>query len=593
MRNLQNRHLATVLSAGLIASLAWGCGQKDASNAHQVPDAAIGTKPVRGGELTVRLSSPPTTFNYLLAADEATIITSQYLLTSRLVEFDHRTQQFVPGLAEALNTAADGRTVEIVLREGLRFSDGNDLTVDDVIFTLNAIYDKRSEAAGLRDAMLIEDKPIESRRIDDRRMILIFPRSVASVESYLVNLGVLPSHVLRADMDAGKLATAWKITSPPESVVSSGPFILTNVKPGERIELGRNPHYWKQDSNNERLPYLDRLILQVAVDPNNTLIQLKQGAIDLADRIRGSDLSALSQEEGPVRAVSSGPGLGVDHLWFNLNVNDPKGRPLDNSEKRAWFADSRFRRAVAMAVDRDSIASLTLQGLATPLHGFVSPANRVWLNERLPRIAYDLETAEKLLEEAGFRRTGTEENPALLDTAGRPVEFTVVVPAENEPRLLMASVIQHDLGKLGIKMRIAPLEFAALTKKWTETYEYDAALLGIAQGDIEPSSYQSFLLSSGDTHQWRPNQKSPVTGWEAKIDRLFAEQATERDASRRRALFDEIQLIMQDEMPVIPIVARHVTAAATKRVGNFAPSSILPYSLWNADELFVNASPAR
>ena len=79
----------------------------------------------RGGKLVYRVSSPPKTFNYLLANDEPSILTAFFLLNSRLVEFDHSTQTYVPGLAEAWTTGADRRSVDIRLRDGLSFRTGN------------------------------------------------------------------------------------------------------------------------------------------------------------------------------------------------------------------------------------------------------------------------------------------------------------------------------------------------------------------------------------------------------------------------------------------------------------------------------------
>ena len=240
-----------------------------------------------------------------------------------------------------------------------------------------------------------------------------------------------------------------------------------------------------------------------------------------------------------------------------------------------------------MAVDRDSIAKSTLRGLATPLYGVVSPANRVWADPDLPKIAYDLEQAASLLQEAGFTRRGPANAPELVDAQGNRVEFSLLVPAENEPRKLMAAVIQEDLAKLGIRMRVVPTEFAAVTNAWTKSYDYDAILLGLSVTDLEPSTYANLLLSSGGTHHWRPNQKSPATEWETKVDQLFAEQARESDPEKRKAKFHEIQRILADTSPVIPIVTRHVVSAANLRVGNFSPSPMFPYSMWNAEELFI------
>lgn len=564
-----------------------GCGQPPAANSPTAAKIEPKTTGTRGGKLTYRLTAAPKTFNYLLAEDEASIVTAFYMLTSRLVEFDHRTQKFVPGLAETWTTAADGRTVDIRLREGLKFSDGNNLTTDDVIFTLTAIYDERTKSPAFRDAMLVGNKPIETKRVNDRELQMIFPKPVASAENYLVNLGVLPSHALEADLKAGKLAEAWKINAPPQSIVASGPFVVEAATPGERIEYARNPHYWKKDETGTQLPYIDKFAIEVIPDANNTFVRLSQASLDIADRIRPTDYNELTKTPGQMRAFDVGPGLGIDHLWFNLNAADPAGKPLDNQTKRGWFADKRFRQAVASAIDRESITSVTLQGLASPLHGLVSPANKVWLSPDLAKIEYSLAKAGQLLKDAGFQKGGTAEAPVLIDAQNNPVEFTLIVPAENEPRKLMAAVIQQDLSRLGIKMQVVPIEFPAVTERWTKSYDYDAILLGLSQTDIEPSSYANFLLSSAPTHQWQPKQKTPATEWEARIDKLFAEQAVELDQTKRLALFAEIQKIMRDEMPVIPIAARHVVSAAHTKIGNYSPSSILPYSLWNVDELFI------
>ena len=540
----------------------------------------------RGGKLVYRVSSPPKTFNYLLANDEPSILTAFFLLNSRLVEFDHSTQSYVPGLAESWTTGSDHRSVDVRLRDGLMFSDGRPLTSNDVAFTLEAAYDERNKAELFRDALLVNGKPISVKVIDDRRLQLVFPETISAPDNYLYNIGVLPRNALEADQKTGRLSEAWKITAPPASVVSSGPFIVASATAAEEIVFKRNPYYWKRDAQGTQLPYLDELTLKVVPDANQARVGLDQTTIDIVDRIRPTDYASLQNAAGAVRALDAGPGLAVDYIWFNLNPAKADGTPL-NQVKLTWFLDSRFRKAVSLAVDRDSIARSTLQGLATPLYGLVSPANRIWANPDLPKIAYDLVQAASLLEQAGFTKRGTVAAPELVDAHGNRVEFSLLVPAESEPRKLMAAVIQEDLARLGIKLHVVPIEFAAITNAWTRSYEYDAILLGLSVTDLEPSTYANVLLSSGDAHQWKPHQKSPATEWEAKIDQLFAEQARESDLTKRKSKFYEIQRIVADASPIIPIVSRHVVSAANSRVGNFAPSPMFPFSMWNADELFI------
>ena len=575
------------LAVFILLPLLFSCRQLPSSNTAtgtaKLEQRGIGT---RGGKLVYRVSSPPKTFNYLLANDEPSILAAFFLLNSRLVEFDHSTQTYVPGLAEAWTTSPDHRWVDIRLRNGLKFSDGQPLTSSDVAFTLEAAYDERNKAEAFRDALLINGKPISVKVIDDRNLQFVFPETIAAPENYLYNIAVLPRNALEADQKAGRLSEAWKITAAPASVVSTGPFVVASAASAEQIVLKRNPYYWKRDAQGVQLPYLDELALNVVPDANQARVGLDQATIDVVDRIRPTDYASLLNAGGAVRSFDLGPSLGVDYIWFNLNPAKPDGTPL-NQVKLAWFSDSRFRRAISMAVDRDSIAKSTLQGLATPLYGVVSPANRVWANPDVPKIAYNLSQAGSLLEEAGFTRRGTADAPELVDAHGNRVEFSLLVPAESEPRKLMAAVIQEDLAKLGIRMQVVPIEFAAVTNAWTKSYDYDAILLGLSVTDVEPSTYANLLLSSGDAHQWRPNQKSPSTEWEAKVDQLFAQQVSESDPGKRKSEFFEIQRIVADASPVIPIVTRHVLSAANTRVGNFSPSPMFPYSMWNAEELFI------
>ncbi len=585
MLKISRFYLTVSLIAISILAVSCGQGPTPTLPANNALEARVPGKP--GGTLTYRLTSAPKTFNYLLAADEPSIVTTLYLLTSRLIEFDHRSQKYVPALAETVATGTDGQTVDVKLREGLKFSDGHTLTSDDVIFTLKAIYDERVSSPAFGDAMLVNGRQIVAIRVDDLRLQLKFPEKVAAVENYLDNLGAMPRHLLEADLNNGKFAEAWKLTSDPKTIATSGAFTVESATPGERMTLKRNPHYYKKDENGTQLPYLDKLVLEIIADPNNTLASLNQGSLDIADRIRGTDFAALSSQNGAVRAHDLGPGLGTDHIWFNLNRASGDGKQLDNTPKYKWFSNKLFRQAVSSAIDRKTIADITLKGLATPLYGFVSPANRVWINPNLTKLAYDTEKARGVLKQAGFKQQGTPDAPELFDAENNRVEFTLLVPAENEQRKLIAAVVQEDLAHLGIKMQVVPIENQGVTERWSKTYDYDAMLFGLSVTGIEPSSYANFLLSSASVHQWQPNQKSPATEWEAKIDKLFAEQSRESDVAKRAAIFNEIQNIIADESPVIPISARHIVTAANTRIGNYAPSSIFPYSVWNADELFI------
>lgn len=589
MRDTTRRYIICLfLLATLLASACKTSTPSTTTNTN-IPDnpreKVAGT---RGGSITYRLTSPPKTFNYLMAGEEPTLIVAFFLIGGRLVEFDHDAQRYVPGLAEAWKMNDDGKNLEVTLRDGLKFSDGSPITSDDVKFTLTALYDARTASPIFRDAMMVGGRPIEISVVDARHLRLIFPEFTVTPESYLSNLAVLPRRALEEDFKKGTIKDAYGLAQDPKGIVTAGAFTVESSQPGERVTLRRNPNYWKKDQAGTGLPYLDTLVIEVVAEANAALARLNQGGLDVIDRLRPTDYASLRAAQGTVRAYDLGPGLNTDHLWFNLNPNERDGKPVVDPIKLAWFTDARFRRAVSHAIDRDSIASSILQGLGTPLYGFVSPGNRAWAAQGLlPRTDYDLERARALLREAGFQTRGSQDAPELYDGKGNRVEFTCIVPVENEPRVKMAAVIQEDLARLGIRMQVAPIEFQALTARWQQSFDYDAVLLGTVVTEPDPSSYANYLISNSPSHPWYPKQAKPATEWEARLDQLLSEMAREKDTERRKSIFLEVQKILAEQLPAIPIIARHVTAAANTRVGNYRPSTLVPYSLWNAEELFV------
>ena len=393
--------------------------------------------------------------------------------------------------------------------------------------------------------------------------------------------------MLEPDVNAGTIDKDWGVDANPAQIVTSGPFTPESIASGEKFVLKRNPNYWKHDEAGAQLPYLDSITIVSVPEMNNAMAQLQQGGIDVLDRIRPSDFVALRDGKGSTRSVDLGPGLNTHHIFFNLNEDPLTGKPVVDSVKAVWFHEVKFRKAIAYAIDRESITRSTLQGLATPLYGIVSPGNKEWCASDLPNTEFDLDKARALLREAGFEQRGSGDALELFDAKGNRVEFTLLVQAENALRNLMATVIQSDLARIGIKMNIATADNVQLTSKVNKGEDYEAAFLGTSTTQPDPSSYESFLRSDGSNHQWRPKQEKPATEWEARIDELETAQARETNEERRRAIFHDIQSIINDQQPIVPIVAPHVVVAATKRLGNYRPSPLLPYSLWNADELFI------
>jgi len=250
-----------------------------------------------------------------------------------------------------------------------------------------------------------------------------------------------------------------------------------------------------------------------------------------------------------------------------------------------WFRNKKFRQAVSCAIDRDRIAREAYQGRASPIYAFVSEDNRKWNNPNVPRYAGDLEKARALLAELGMQDRNND--GVAEDAEGNALEITLHSNTGNPARDKAAQIICENLNRVGIKLQFVPIDFSVLRKLIDETFEYEAAMMGLGGGAIDPASEINVLRSTEDLHQWFPAQKIPSTDWEARIDVLMDAQMHTLDFAERKKAFDEVQAIMAEEMPMIYTVSPGCYAVVRGKIGNLRASSHTPYrATWNIEELF-------
>jgi peptide/nickel transport system substrate-binding protein len=149
----------------------------------------------------------------------------------------------------------------------------------------------------------------------------------------------------------------------------------------------------------------------------------------------------------------------------------------------------------------------------------------------------------------------------------------------------MATMIQQDLKKIGIKVNVVTLDFNSLLERMTQTFNYEACLLGFQNVELDPNSQMAVWLSSSDNHQWNPNQKSPATAWEAEIDKLMRAQAASGDEHKRKQYWDRVQQIAWEQEPFIYLVNKDALMAISPTVKNAEPSVFRPQTFWNVETL--------
>ena len=250
-----------------------------------------------------------------------------------------------------------------------------------------------------------------------------------------------------------------------------------------------------------------------------------------------------------------------------------------------WFRNKKFRQAVSCAIDRDRIAKEAYLGRAKPTFNFISAENQKWNNPNVPQFGFDPAKARSLLAEMGIQ--DRDNDGVAEDSDGNKLEITLSSNTANPAREKSAALICEDLKQVGIKLEYVPIDFDSLRRRIDETFEYEAALMGLGGGGIDPASQINVLKSSEELHQWFPRQKSPGTEWEARIDALMDEQMRTLDFGKRKHAFDEVQSILAEEMPMIYTVSPLCYAAIRENVGNVRASVLTSYRVtWNLEELF-------
>src|SRR6266566_4929028 len=538
-----------------------------------------------GGHLVVSLRDEPKTLNPLIAADGPSreVIA---VMQADLVHINRATQLTEPALARSWKISPDGLAYTLVLRQGIKFSDGQPLDADDVLFTFRVYLDENVHAPQ-RDLLIVGGKPIVVRKVDARTVVFQLAKSYGVGERLFDGLAILPRHLLEKPYREGKLGQIGSLATAADQWAGLGPFRLKEYVSGQRLVLARNPYYWKSDAKGNRLPYVDELVFLFVPNADAQVLKFQSGETDMISQLGAENFYVLSRQQRGYTMLDAGPGLEYNFLFFNLSDAGEKASP-ELQRKQKWFREVKFRQAVSAAVDREAIVRLVYQGRGAALWGLVAPGNRRWGNAKLAHPARSLERARALLKEAGFSwSSGPNGESMLLDSGGKPVEFSILTSSSNADRAKMAALIQDDLKQLGMRVQVVPLESRSLLDRVTQSRDYDACIMGIASYDADPNPDISVWLSSGGLHLWNPSQTHPATPWEAEIDRLIGEQMSARTFEQRKKLYDRAQEILAENQPMIFLASPNILTGAKKSVGNFRPAVLEPYVLWNVEQLYL------
>jgi len=431
------------------------------------------------------------------------------LLYNTLVKLDYNLD-IVPDLADSWEIP-DSLTYIFHLKKGVKFHNGRELTADDVKFSLERILDPKTASPGR--SYIIPISNIES--IDQYTIRIELSSPLASFLDGLTskNCAIVPKEEVE------------KYGNLQRNVVGTGPFKLEEWVPDNYMKLVRNPSYFEKE-----FPYLDAVIFRVIPEQTSLLAGIKSGSLDIATINEGSVI--LQAKKDPNLVVIQVPGLNLRTFGFN-NTREP-------------FNDVRVREAIALAIDRDEIVNAAEFGMAQP-SGPLAASVKKWA---------------KPLEELPFSKPNLKKARELLAEAGYPdgFSFNVVASSTYEGGLAVAQVIQSQLKKVGLRPELEVVEWGIYIDRWVKR-DFDS-MVELRGGSPEPDRflYRS-LHSTGGVNNWLFKDE--------EVDKLLDEGRKLIKFEDRKPIYDKIQVLLSEKVPVIFLYVPLDTKILSPNVKNF------------------------
>jgi len=442
--------------------------------------------------------------------------------------------QYVPVLATEVPTLENGgiqlldggkkMKVTYKLRPGVTWHDGQPFTSADVKFTWEAVKDPKFTAESKDGTADIDsiDTP------DDMTVVCNYNTVAPDFASTLFTFGILPKHALE-----GKDLNTDAYNDKP---LGTGPFMVKEFKRGQYVLTERYPNYWRKG-----LPYIDRLVFKIIPDSNTLITQLKSGELELVVQVPYSQAKQIEHVAG--LELIKGPLLSWQHLDFNLK--GPKA-----------LQDLKVRQAIAHALNRETLVKAQ-GGFPQPVKSVVVPVFQGLYDPNTPSYDYDPALANKMLDEAGYAK-GSD---GIREKDGEKLSYRIVVQAGRADDELAEQVIIAQLKAIGIAAK--PDNKTGVAYRQAR-YKGDYDLL-----------YGRWITSADPVYSVFYGTKGPNNGQgysNPKLDDVFAKLEHTLDPAERKTYAAEMQRIIAEDVPSIPLTTNVAVIAKTTKLQNFVPN---------------------
>lgn len=423
------------------------------------------------------------------------------------------TGQTIPWLAKEWKTSSDGLTWTFTLRDGVKWHDGKPLTVDDVIFSFNYLKAKTGAAWFMAEIGQVESV---TKVADNQVAIKLMQPFAPFLQSIAETVFIFPKHIWEKVDDPKKLTG-------PEALIGSGPYKL--------VEYNKQEGTYLFEANNDFFlgaPYVQRIEFIPAGDQ---ALALANGKIDAFDMFGGATDEMLAPFTKPPFQIKKAPGEWGMHLYFNL------------AHEKTALKDVRVRQAIAHAINRNALVERILFNFGEPGNpGFLPPANQYY-NPNVPAYPYDLAKAKALLDEAGYKDDG---KGTRKSADGTPLQITIIYSSGGSPRI--PEMVVAALNQVGIQVKPVPMDQASLDAA-AQSGNYEAVLVGFGGLGSDPDMLRRYFASTSKTVGF-----TRARGYHnSEFDTLAAKQVTIADFAERKKLIDQMQMILAQDLPVLPL----------------------------------------
>ena len=374
-----------------------------------------------------------------------------------------------PGIAKSWEWDDDAAGLTVVLRAGVKWSDGEPLGVDDIMFMWNEVQTNEGFQPTVPSSYKVNGEPMEVIKIDDNTIRFEF----AGPNPWFLNVLygatrseysplLAPMHYFKQfhpDYAEGKTWQDFQQQYGPVNVniPTHTAFKLLKYNPAEEAIMERNPYYWKVDSAGNQLPYIDRMRFQMLADQEAAILKGIAGEVDLAERnfqvLENLPMLKASEADGNYQIrVGIGDNFTTgNEVWFNYDLKDE-----NYSQLRELLRTVTFRNALSVALNRDAINDLLFLGLAKEANLGLSTASPYWDGE-MATIAqinaeYDPDKARRLLGDLGLKDLNGDGMLQYAD--GRNVTFLLGAASEINAHVNFAEMVVADWKAVGIDARL-------------------------------------------------------------------------------------------------------------------------------------------